>query len=294
MIDYEWYRSFLAVYRSGTVSRAAEHLLLTQPAVSQHIAALEVAVGMPLFQRLPRRMVPTERGKALYQQIVAAMEQLEQVEQSFGARTSPLPLVRMGAPAEFFYAEALPRLQPLPIRLWVQHGLTETLLNACERGDLDIVFATQRSTMTGLEWEPLHTEEFVLIGNGTMPPLAAEMPLGDVEQWLEAQRWVSYGAELPIIRRYWRQIFHHRPPIQPHLVVPDLRTVIEAVALGYGVSIVPRYLCQRGLSQATITLLWDAPEPVTNDAWLVTRKGERHRTEFIEIRDALKPRRKEQ
>jgi DNA-binding transcriptional LysR family regulator len=45
MVNLEWYRSFVQVYRVGTVSKAAEMLHLTQPAVSQHIAAFEQFLG---------------------------------------------------------------------------------------------------------------------------------------------------------------------------------------------------------------------------------------------------------
>lgn len=57
MVNLEWYRSFVEVYRVGTTSGAVEILHLTQPAVSQHIAALESALGVVLFQRMPRRML---------------------------------------------------------------------------------------------------------------------------------------------------------------------------------------------------------------------------------------------
>jgi len=47
----------------GTVSGVAQFLHLTQPAVSQHVAAKKSALGNPLFQRTPRRMVPRKRDK---------------------------------------------------------------------------------------------------------------------------------------------------------------------------------------------------------------------------------------
>jgi len=74
MINFEWYRSLIEVYRVGTVS-AAQVLHLTQPAVSQHVAALESALGNPLFQRTPRRMVPTEAGQRLYTQVAGAQRE---------------------------------------------------------------------------------------------------------------------------------------------------------------------------------------------------------------------------
>jgi DNA-binding transcriptional LysR family regulator len=73
MVNLEWYRSFVQVYRVGrTVSKASESLHLTQPAVSQHLAGLEANLGTLLFQRMSRRMVPTEVGRRLYTQVVVA------------------------------------------------------------------------------------------------------------------------------------------------------------------------------------------------------------------------------
>ena len=49
MADIHLLRTFLAVYRAGTFTRAAHELHLTQPAVSLQIRALETQVGKPLF-----------------------------------------------------------------------------------------------------------------------------------------------------------------------------------------------------------------------------------------------------
>jgi DNA-binding MarR family transcriptional regulator len=55
-------RAFLAVARLGSVSRAAESLHLTQGAVSKRIHELEDSVGVPLFERVRRRLVTTPAG----------------------------------------------------------------------------------------------------------------------------------------------------------------------------------------------------------------------------------------
>ena len=85
MINFEWYRSSIEVYRAGTVSGVAQVLHLTQPAVSQHVAALQSVLGNPLLQRTPRRMVPTEAGQRLYTQIAGAMRNSNQ----FRTKTQP-------------------------------------------------------------------------------------------------------------------------------------------------------------------------------------------------------------
>ena len=57
--------AFLAVAESGSFSAAGNQLHLTQPAISKRIAALESDLGRRLFDRIGRRIAPTEAGRAL-------------------------------------------------------------------------------------------------------------------------------------------------------------------------------------------------------------------------------------
>ena len=61
--------TFAAVMKTGTASRAAETLGITQPAVSRSLAELERAVGFALFARIRNRLVPTPEAKQLYQDV---------------------------------------------------------------------------------------------------------------------------------------------------------------------------------------------------------------------------------
>jgi DNA-binding transcriptional LysR family regulator len=72
-------KAFLAVAETGSFSQAAEKLFLTQPAVSKRIAALESELGAPLFNRLGRRIIPTEAGAAL---LPKARHILEEIDES--------------------------------------------------------------------------------------------------------------------------------------------------------------------------------------------------------------------
>ncbi|MCG6656310.1 LysR family transcriptional regulator [Halomonas campisalis] len=64
-MDTQSLQAFLAVADSGSFSRAAEQLHLTQPAVSKRIAVLEEQVGARLFDRIGRRVGLTEAGRVL-------------------------------------------------------------------------------------------------------------------------------------------------------------------------------------------------------------------------------------
>ncbi|TYS67493.1 LysR family transcriptional regulator [Sutcliffiella horikoshii] len=82
MSDFERYRSFISVYKHGSLSAATKARILTHPAMSQHFAALEAELEEPLFVRAPRKMIPTEKGKELYTKIVLLNEKLESTKVS--------------------------------------------------------------------------------------------------------------------------------------------------------------------------------------------------------------------
>src|SRR5438132_12146108 len=71
-------RSFLRVAEAGSVTRAAEALHLTQPAVTQHVRALERELGARLFDRTERGMRLTQAGQVLRQYAGRGISLLDQ------------------------------------------------------------------------------------------------------------------------------------------------------------------------------------------------------------------------
>jgi DNA-binding transcriptional LysR family regulator len=274
MADFEWFRTFIAIYQEGTVSAAAERRGMTQPALSQHLAALESALQTSLFKRAPRQMIPTASGKLLYARLVGPVEQLESVAGGLRMDAVRSIRVRLGVPHEFFRVEGLPRLpglQAQPCELHVTLGETHTLLRGLESGALDVVIATQKVNRRAWHYQPLMTETFIVIGHTGLEP-HTDLPPAEAESWLSQQAWIAYAADLPIIRRYWQDAFGKRPAISPRLVLPDLLGIIQAVTLGVGVSVVPAYLCRQQLNAGTIRELWTSPTPSTNTLYLVCQR----------------------
>ena len=64
-MEIQWLKAFLAIAEQGSVSEAAEHLHLTQPAVSKRLAALEQQLDTHLFDRIGRKLQLTDAGRAL-------------------------------------------------------------------------------------------------------------------------------------------------------------------------------------------------------------------------------------
>ena len=74
--------AFKAVIETGTVSRAAQTLHISQPAASKLLAHLEADIGLQLFERERGKLRPTERGIRLYEEVDRIFAGLRQIERA--------------------------------------------------------------------------------------------------------------------------------------------------------------------------------------------------------------------
>ena len=107
MATAEWLRTFVAIYRTGSVTDGAALRNLSQPAASQQLRSLERSVGAALFERTPRGVDPTRPGRELYVSVADALDRLEPVLTGLdGGDVRPVPAaLRLGSLAR------LPRLR---------------------------------------------------------------------------------------------------------------------------------------------------------------------------------------
>ena len=103
MINLEWLRTFRAVYRTKSLSRAAEILSISQPTVSQQIFNLEGHLGQKLFVRKSKGVLETEDGKLLNTLVAGSIESLEEIEQLVIQKQSQLKtIVTIGISAHLY------------------------------------------------------------------------------------------------------------------------------------------------------------------------------------------------
>lgn len=88
VVEIRQLRYFSEVYRTGSISLAAENLGLTQPALSQQLALLERELKSPLFERSKQGMRPTAAGEVFHARVGDILQSLSDLENS----------VRPGAP----------------------------------------------------------------------------------------------------------------------------------------------------------------------------------------------------
>jgi DNA-binding transcriptional LysR family regulator len=282
-------RTFVEVYRSQSVTAAALALNLTQPGVTQHLQALEAHVGRKLFFREARRMVPTDEGKSYYAQLAGPLDALADIERKvFDARRGLNPSVRVGSPAEYFNAVALAELADSPVRFFFTLGKSDELIDQLLQGSLDVVVATKLHEDKSLIFVPLREEELLLFGpKGFAVPKQINDQRSKVAAWLQQQRWLAYGHELPSIRRFWKVNFNARPVIDPVLVIPNFTGLLHACAQGAGITVAPAYLAREALAAKTITLAWPAQKPALNTLYLAYRRGSDKETAIAETISVL-------
>jgi DNA-binding transcriptional LysR family regulator len=92
-------RAVAAIVRSGSVTKAARLVNLTQPAVTQGVAKLEQQLGLPLFERGSGRMVPTEAGRMLAARAEAALRLIASPRVTATQMRALVALARTGSTA---------------------------------------------------------------------------------------------------------------------------------------------------------------------------------------------------
>lgn len=82
-ISFEYYKIFYVVAKTGNITKAANELMISQPAISKCIKQLEEQLGGVLFVRTKRGVVLTEEGEEFYKYIKQAMEFINNAEHKF-------------------------------------------------------------------------------------------------------------------------------------------------------------------------------------------------------------------
>lgn len=179
-------RYFIALAGSLNFTRAAERVHVTQSTLSHQIRQLEEEVGLPLFERIGKRVVMTPAGESF---LAYASRALKEVDMGLGElkRDSAAMIgeVRIGTTHTFnleFIPDCVARfLQDSPaVRVIVEELPADAIALQLEAGKLDFGVAYRPESPSVLQFEPWFNEELVLVV-GQHHPLAARRRLRVIE-----------------------------------------------------------------------------------------------------------------
>lgn len=150
-MDLREVRTFVAVADLGTVSKAAEQLHITQPALSRQIADLEDELGLRLFDRVGRRLLLTSEGAQLLKECRGLLNYSRAVrEQAEGLKRGDAGLLRVSASPHLieglfpdFLRDYAKRYPNVHVRLIEAIG--PQMFELLEKGELHLVQAVARA-----------------------------------------------------------------------------------------------------------------------------------------------------
>lgn len=155
-IELRLLRSFVAIYESGTLSRAAERLNCTQAAMSMRLKLIETELGETLFLRQHHKLEPTSRGAELYARtlgVLAAYDEMISVTRS----GKPRQRLRLGVPDDYalgILPRALERLGPdSGHEIEIVCDLSGNLAAAIQRSQIDLALVTLAARPQGTLFE---------------------------------------------------------------------------------------------------------------------------------------------
>jgi DNA-binding transcriptional LysR family regulator len=278
MVNLEWYRTFKAVYKTGTLTGAAEVLFISQPGVSLHLSSLENYVGYKLFDRTGRKMVPTEKGKVLYNFTVDALSKLEEAEKNFQRSTEKnTPTISIGMCFETFQITLEHYISTLPFNVIIQFGEYPEMVENLDKGILDIIITPQMVPKTTIEYEPFSSETIVLVGGNEInvsefEEIESSNNLQATENWLKSQKWYGTTGDMEHLRRFWQLNFNKTADFRPNYIVPNLNSIVRCLSSGKGLAVVPDFLCKKEIDNHQIQLIWKGKVPLENTLYFANRK----------------------
>ena len=141
-------RHFLAVFQHHQISTAADHLGLTQPALSKSIKQLEDRLGAALFERLPTGVKPTHYGEILARRArLMEMEYRHALAEINSAKEGAVGTIRIGSGPVWMHRFLPPIIaafqqQHPRINFELHVGVIDTLVPAVLGGDVDLICTT--------------------------------------------------------------------------------------------------------------------------------------------------------
>lgn len=243
-MNWDDFRFFLAVARTGRLSAAGKVLGVDHATVSRRVGVLEKALGARLFDRSPSGYALTEEG----QQLVSKAERMEaatiQAESSLIGKDSVISgIVRIGVPegvAAYIVVQAVHKLCEEHPGLEIQLIALPRKFSLSKR-EADFVIAVSRPETGRVRIQKI--SDYKLHLYATKEYLDQHPPVEKISD-LQRLRGIAYVPEL-IFDKQLDYIPLVDPAFRPHLTSTSVHVQLEAVLNGAGVGIVHDFMASR-------------------------------------------------
>ncbi|MBN8509451.1 MAG: LysR family transcriptional regulator [Burkholderiales bacterium] len=245
---------FVATARCGSTRAAADQVSRSQSAASAALAELEGVLGRPLFDRVGRRLVLNENGRALLPRAHALLDQAMQIERLFGSgHEAPLRVAASLSIGEYLLPELLARWKlahPLgPVELMI--GNTREVVAAVAAFDVDFGFIEGPQTHPQLVTRPWRNDELVIVAAPRHPLAGRTASLRQLREASWALREPGSGTREAAER--W--LIERVGPLRVEFEFGSPEAIKRLVAAGAALGCLAREVVARELAQGMLVEL---------------------------------------
>lgn len=238
-ISLDLYRLFYIVAKEGSISRAANILFISQPAITLQIKKLESELGVSLFTRTKHGVVLTEEGNILFEYIKVAMDNITNGENALSnLKNLDSGIIRIGASTTVSKHIVMPYLEKFhemypKIEIQIVNSLTTNLLKELRNGNLDILFLNlPMDENKDLKIIPITDVHDIFVGNKKYFDLTkGKISLEELNNYpLLFQKMPSNTRSY--LNNYLKS---NNTKLKPQLEVVSYNLIMDLVSAGFGI-----------------------------------------------------------
>ncbi|WP_336775455.1 LysR family transcriptional regulator [Paenibacillus sp. MMO-58] len=253
---------FLKVAQTEHLTKAAESLAITQPALSHSILKLEAELGVPLFERKGRNLRINRYGTMFSMHVEKILQEVERGKKEIEEHSNPDSGVIYLAYLNILGVDLIPnlirdyrKLNPA-VTFELTQGDKGAILNQVEEGRSDLMITSEKPVNDTFEWIPmLSLPLYLVVPEEHRLARQASVSLGEIT----GEPFVGLKHNCNLKNSLLARVHHMNFTLASTYDAEDLQTVAGFVAAGLGVSVLPQ---TAGLNIAGLCWL-----PIDEEGW---------------------------
>lgn len=266
-------KTFFTLAKIKNFTKTAEHLFITQSAVSHAVKKLETSIDTRLIARKGKNMTLTDAGKILYRSCEKIFHEIEKADLDIAHFRRRIPFgIRIGSTVEFgttilinhikAFLEANPDIH---LDFYFSHHLIEPLI----QDEVDLIIDCRPHPSAGFEHIHLFREQYITIAS---PAFIEKEKIAAIDD-LERVNILSNDKDLDWWRNFLTAIPHDRQACLKNVVrINHIRGMINGAISGLGIGFVPKYTVMRELDEKILMDPFPWIKPAADDFSIYIKK----------------------
>ncbi|MFZ6653684.1 LysR family transcriptional regulator [Undibacterium sp. TJN19] len=242
-------RYFLALARHGSLSATARQLAIEHTTVARRVSSLEQALGLKLFDRLPRGWALTAEGETIYERACLLEDDMQALQRTALGQSALAGRVRLSAPPQLLNYFVLPHMDEFRVSCpQIELELSAERRGVhLGRGEADIALRISEPQEPDLVARKLGHINYGLYGT------AACCILPEAER-----KFIGFDDSMPgLLQKLWMDTHAGTRPFV--LRAKDMTTMCQAAAQGWGIALLPRFLATKDARLQLLDVAVQAP-----------------------------------